>query len=58
MRNGVSTSCQHFCITLTVNIDSFGLQAPELYAYTSMSNCLDVQSIDDSKDYAATLVSM
>lgn len=35
----------------------FGLQGPEAYAYTSMSNCLDVQDIDDTKDYADTLVS-
>jgi hypothetical protein len=35
----------------------FGLQGPEAYAYTSGSNCLDVQGIDDGEDYAETLVS-
>lgn len=37
--------------------ETFGLQGPESYAYTSMSNCLTVQDIDDVKDYADTIVS-
>lgn len=35
----------------------FGLQGPEAYAYTSASNCLEVQDIDDVKDYHDTIVS-
>jgi myosin I len=35
----------------------FGLQGPEAYAYTSMSNCLEVQGIDDAADYRETIVS-
>lgn len=35
----------------------FGLQGPEAYAYTSRSNCLDVQDIDDVKDFSETIVS-
>lgn len=38
------------------NAEDFGLQGPEAYAYTSMSNCLEVQDIDDVKDYADTIV--
>lgn len=34
----------------------FGLQGPEAYAYTSLSNCLDVQDIDDVREYADTIV--
>lgn len=37
-------------------LDAFGLQGPEAYAYTSVSNCLEVQDIDDVKDYADTIV--
>jgi myosin I len=36
--------------------ESFGLQGPEAYAYTSRSGCLDVQDIDDTKDFADTIV--
>jgi myosin-1 len=35
----------------------FGLQGPEAYAYTNQSGCLDVNDIDDTKDFADTLVS-
>ncbi|KAJ4485765.1 P-loop containing nucleoside triphosphate hydrolase protein [Lentinula aciculospora] len=38
--------------------DMFGLQGPEAYAYTSLSNCLDVQDIDDNKDFAETMNAM
>ncbi|KAH7886055.1 P-loop containing nucleoside triphosphate hydrolase protein [Phlebopus sp. FC_14] len=38
--------------------EQFGLQGPESYAYTSMSNCLQVQDIDDSEDYTSTLNAM
>jgi myosin I len=34
----------------------FGLQGPEAYNYTSMSNCLDVQGINDVEDYRETIV--
>jgi len=36
--------------------EMFGLQGPEAYAYTSMSNCQDVPGIDDSEDYNETIV--
>lgn len=36
----------------------FGIQGPEAYAYTSRSNCLDVQDIDDVKDFTETIVSI
>lgn len=44
-------------VVLNFRAEAFGLQTPEAYAYTSMSNCLEVQDIDDVKDYADTIVS-
>ncbi|KAG5647725.1 class II myosin [Asterophora parasitica] len=38
--------------------EMFGLQGPEVYAYTSASNCLDVSDIDDVKDYRDTIKAM
>ena len=38
--------------------EAFGLQTPDAYAYTSLSNCLYVPGIDDSKDFADTIVSI
>lgn len=38
--------------------EAFGLQGPEAYAYTSMSNCLSVSDIDDTKDFHDTIVSL
>lgn len=38
--------------------ETFGIQGPEAYAYTSRSGCLDVQDIDDVKDFSETLVSI
>ncbi|KAI0059450.1 hypothetical protein BV25DRAFT_1918478 [Artomyces pyxidatus] len=38
--------------------EAFGLQGPEAYAYTSLSNCLDVEGIDDSHDFADTIKAM
>ncbi|KAH0838079.1 P-loop containing nucleoside triphosphate hydrolase protein [Lanmaoa asiatica] len=38
--------------------EQFGLQGPESYAYTSISNCLEVQGINDAEDYADTLNAM
>ncbi len=38
--------------------DDFGLQGPEAYAYTANSKCLNVASIDDSKDFAETVRAM
>ncbi|TFY81520.1 hypothetical protein EWM64_g2493, partial [Hericium alpestre] len=38
--------------------EAFGLQGPEAYAYTSLSNCLDVDGIDDASDFADTLKAM
>ncbi|KAI8985425.1 P-loop containing nucleoside triphosphate hydrolase protein [Pilobolus umbonatus] len=37
---------------------SFGLQGPESFLYTSRSNCLDVTGIDDAKDFQETLNAM
>lgn len=39
------------------DVEAFGLQTPEAYAYTSLSNCLDVPGIDDSHDFGETIVS-
>ncbi|KAI9445062.1 P-loop containing nucleoside triphosphate hydrolase protein [Lactarius indigo] len=36
--------------------EAFGLQGPEAYAYTSLSNCLEVEGINDNNDFADTLV--
>ncbi|KAG2022879.1 microfilament motor [Coprinopsis cinerea AmutBmut pab1-1] len=38
--------------------EAFGLQGPDAYAYTSMSNCLDVQDIDDTRDFEGTINAM
>ncbi|KAF8634884.1 hypothetical protein AX15_000638 [Amanita polypyramis BW_CC] len=38
--------------------ETFGLQGPESYAYTSMSNCLTVQDVDDVKEFQDTLKAM
>ncbi|EPQ60451.1 myosin-1 [Gloeophyllum trabeum ATCC 11539] len=38
--------------------ESFGLQGPEAYAYTSASNCLDVDGIDDAHDFSETIKAM
>ncbi|KAG8762967.1 class II myosin [Ceratobasidium sp. 428] len=38
--------------------EAFGLQGPEAYTYTSRSNCLNVASIDDLKDFKDTLQAM
>ncbi|THV07471.1 hypothetical protein K435DRAFT_833368 [Dendrothele bispora CBS 962.96] len=38
--------------------EMFGLQGPEAYAYTSLSNCLEVQDISDEKDYSDTIRAM
>ncbi|KAI6012422.1 P-loop containing nucleoside triphosphate hydrolase protein [Pisolithus orientalis] len=38
--------------------EQFGLQGPESYAYTSVSNCLEVQNINDTEDFGATLNAM
>lgn len=35
---------------------TFGLQGPESFLYTSRSNCLDVPGINDIQDFEATLV--
>lgn len=34
------------------------MQTPDAYAYTSLSNCLDVPGIDDTKDFDETIVSL
>lgn len=57
MNKGVSSSTSSNSQMLSVFADAFGLQGPETYTYTSMSNCLEVQDIDDVKDYAQTIVS-
>ncbi|CAO3623672.1 unnamed protein product [Cunninghamella echinulata] len=38
--------------------ETFGLQGPESYLYTSKSNCLEVDGIDDVKDFNDTLNAM
>ncbi|KAI0756363.1 P-loop containing nucleoside triphosphate hydrolase protein [Daedaleopsis nitida] len=38
--------------------EAFGLQTPDAYAYTSLSNCLDVQGIDDAQDFSETIKAM
>ncbi|KAH7930925.1 hypothetical protein BV22DRAFT_1115754 [Leucogyrophana mollusca] len=38
--------------------EQFGLQGPESYAYTSMSNCLEVQDVNDAKDFTETINAM
>ncbi|KAI0695609.1 P-loop containing nucleoside triphosphate hydrolase protein [Cytidiella melzeri] len=38
--------------------EAYGLQGPEAYAYTSVSNCLDVPGIDDAKDFDETIRAM
>ena len=38
--------------------EAFGLQTPDAYAYTSLSNCLDVPGIDDVQDFSETIVSV
>lgn len=39
-------------------LETFGIQGPESYVYTSKSGCLDVASIDDREDFAETLKAM
>ncbi|KAI0828874.1 myosin class I heavy chain [Trametes gibbosa] len=38
--------------------EAFGLQTPDAYAYTSVSNCLDVPGIDDTQDFSETIKAM
>ncbi|KZT73347.1 myosin class I heavy chain [Daedalea quercina L-15889] len=38
--------------------EAYGLQGPEAYAYTSLSNCLEVQGIDDVADFSETIKAM
>ncbi|EIN13905.1 myosin class I heavy chain [Punctularia strigosozonata HHB-11173 SS5] len=38
--------------------DEFGLQGPDAYAYTSLSNCLEVEGINDEHDFTETLNAM
>ncbi|CAG8658065.1 4828_t:CDS:10, partial [Gigaspora rosea] len=38
--------------------EQFGIQGPESYLYTCKSGCLDVDGIDDTKDYSETLEAM
>ena len=41
---------------LNISIEAFGIQGPEAYSYTSLSNCLEVEGINDTNDFADTLV--
>ena len=43
-------------VLIYLYLETFGLQGPDAYAYTSMSSCLSVQGIDDVKDFHETLV--
>ncbi|KAH8102399.1 P-loop containing nucleoside triphosphate hydrolase protein [Cristinia sonorae] len=38
--------------------EAYGIQTPDAYAYTSISNCLDVPGIDDVKDFDETIRAM
>lgn len=38
--------------------EAYGLQMPDAYAYTSLSNCLEVEGIDDVVDFSETIVSL
>ncbi|KAK2745871.1 class II myosin [Myotisia sp. PD_48] len=38
--------------------DSFGIQTPDAYVYTSRSKCLDVPNVDDTADFRETLEAM
>ncbi|KII94264.1 hypothetical protein PLICRDRAFT_421752 [Plicaturopsis crispa FD-325 SS-3] len=38
--------------------EMFGLQGPEAYAYTNLSNCLEVQGINDVDDFGETIQAM
>ncbi|KAL4253614.1 Myosin-1 [Abortiporus biennis] len=38
--------------------EAYGIQTPDAYAYTSLSNCLDVAGIDDEKDFSDTIKAM
>lgn len=49
---------RHTRIKFDFLLEAFGIQGPEAYAYTSLSNCLDVPGIDDVKDFQETLVSL
>jgi len=46
-----------YVVQFNCSVELFGLQGPEAYAYTSLSNCLEVSDIDDVKDYHDTIVS-
>lgn len=46
----------YFCGADTFT-EAFGIQTPDAYAYTSVSNCLEVPGIDDAQDFEETLVS-
>lgn len=56
MINGVTNFVLQAFTNLTSVAETFGLQGPEAYAYTSLSNCFEVQDIDDVKEYADTIV--
>lgn len=48
----ILTSERHVCI------EQYGLQGPESFLYTSRSNCLDVEGINDVNDFNDTLKAM
>ena len=55
--NGVSPPTRHFMRAHSdLSSETFGIQGPEAYAYTSISNCLEVPGIDDVADFEETLV--
>lgn len=43
---------------LTLISDSFGIQTPDAYVYTSQSKCFDVPGIDDASEFRDTLEAM
>ena len=57
MNNEASPPARDIQTHADLSSEMFGIQGPEAYAYTSLSNCLDVPGIDDAKDFVETLVS-
>lgn len=56
MHSGVSPVYPSSAFIDGFGLEAYGLQGPEAYAYTSLSNCLEVQGIDDVQDFGDTIV--
>ena len=48
----------YICIYFTYKLEAYGLQGPESFLYTSRSGCLDVDGMDDVREYNETVVSL